>query len=609
MSIPVLTQVYDEMRRLAIAGSVTAPGDFRLKKLVAPLEQAGAKAPVFARIAQAVKALVDAGEQNSAPALLELCTLVSAVLYTQGETGIAGEWEPLETAPIGSTEVQASALALKPLLEALSTTGSGRLEVIRDAYEGGMFHDVRLVQPAIDAIDDPYAEIRELLAEKILPRYGTAIVPLLKTRLELKGKAGDVNRLLLMHRLDPDAARPLVLQAFEIGSKEMKTAAIRCLGRSAADIQLLLDQATAKSKEVRAAALGALAQSDEPAGLDLVQRAIGGEDLDLVVRWVNESRNSRLVTFVLGEADRQLDAILEGARQRQDKKALSTQTQRFSTLLRCIDGWDDKATEAFLGRLFDRRDEIMRVKAEPSGADTNKSVAWLMVQGSKSLQARLVDSHPSLPVECLSAAFTAAVSSAKPEAVFEMFVPYLRSTADAKKKAQDPAALKRAEIHDALIGHVRMGRFKPADADGAGGGAARKGRDRADLDPRWLDLALDTAQLDLVCALARPGHPRCQAYLAAEFNRIVDESKDIAQAAEPFRALLRIGYPGATADLVAVIKKHASSRNYATQYWLGVLIRELPKTAVAPLEEMLGTLPADSVDTFFEHISALKNRP
>ena len=33
MSIPVLTQVYDEVRRLAIAGSVVAPGDFRLKKL------------------------------------------------------------------------------------------------------------------------------------------------------------------------------------------------------------------------------------------------------------------------------------------------------------------------------------------------------------------------------------------------------------------------------------------------------------------------------------------------------------------------------------------------------------------------------------------------
>ena len=58
MSIAVLTQVYDEVRRLAIAGSVVAGGDFRLKRLVPPLEQAGQKAPVFAKVGQAVDQLV-----------------------------------------------------------------------------------------------------------------------------------------------------------------------------------------------------------------------------------------------------------------------------------------------------------------------------------------------------------------------------------------------------------------------------------------------------------------------------------------------------------------------------------------------------------------------
>ena len=56
MSIPVLIEVYDEMRRLAIAGSAVAPGDFRLKKLIPPLEKSGEKAPVFAKVAQAATA-------------------------------------------------------------------------------------------------------------------------------------------------------------------------------------------------------------------------------------------------------------------------------------------------------------------------------------------------------------------------------------------------------------------------------------------------------------------------------------------------------------------------------------------------------------------------
>src|SRR5258706_1600822 len=121
MSIAILAQVYDEMRRLAIAGSAVAGGDFRLKKLIPPLEAAGAKAPVFAKAAEAVKAVVESKEANSATALLELTTLVNAILYTQGETAAAGDIQPIETTDLGVPTAQASARTLKPLLEALTS--------------------------------------------------------------------------------------------------------------------------------------------------------------------------------------------------------------------------------------------------------------------------------------------------------------------------------------------------------------------------------------------------------------------------------------------------------------------------------------------------------
>src|SRR5688572_6705225 len=102
MSIAVLNQVYDETRRLAIAGSVVAPGDFRLKKLVEPITKAGEKAPVFAKVAQAINKVVESDEKSSAEAVLELSTLVNAILYTQGETGQTGELKPIETTNLGS---------------------------------------------------------------------------------------------------------------------------------------------------------------------------------------------------------------------------------------------------------------------------------------------------------------------------------------------------------------------------------------------------------------------------------------------------------------------------------------------------------------------------
>src|SRR5437016_308784 len=213
MSIAVLNQVYDEARRLAVAGSAVARGDFRLKKLLPPLEQAGARAPVFAKVAECARAVIDGPEETSAESLLELTSLVTAVLYTQGETGLAGTLAPIETVDLGGTTAQTSARLLKPLLEALTSTGSGRLELVKEAQARGAFRDLRLVKPALDALDDPYPEIADFLADNVLPSYGRAILPELRKAYDPKGTKGHPRRLRLMHAIDPVATRDLVKQA------------------------------------------------------------------------------------------------------------------------------------------------------------------------------------------------------------------------------------------------------------------------------------------------------------------------------------------------------------------------------------------------------------
>src|SRR5258706_317990 len=130
MSIAVLTQVYDEARRLAVAGSVVARGDFRLKKLLPPLAQAAPKAPVF-------------------------------------------------------------------------------------------------------------AEVADYLADEVLPLYGGAILSELRAKYDPKGTKGHPRRLKLMHALDPAGARELVTQALEVGSKDVKVAAIECLGAAGEDLSYL----------------------------------------------------------------------------------------------------------------------------------------------------------------------------------------------------------------------------------------------------------------------------------------------------------------------------------------------------------------------------------
>lgn len=597
MSIAILTQVYDETRRLAIAGSVVAGGDFRLKKLIAPLEQAGAKAPVFARAAEAVKTLVGSNEKSSAPALLDVCTLVSAVLYTQGETGLTGELSPLETTDLGPQTTQASARVLKPLLEALTTTGSGRLEIIRDSHERGAFRDLRLVKPALQALDDVYPEIADFIADKVLPLYGKAILPELQTKYDLKGKGGHVRRLSLMHKLDPAGTRELVKQALDGGSKEVRIAAIECLGTDPEDLAFLLEQSSAKAKDVRGAALKSLAKLDAEEALEALKKGLAGADLELAVNPVRENRNPKLLKFVIDEAQKELDNVCQS----KDKKSIAKSADRLESLLTCLDGRDDKGTEAFLLKGFARRDELLAVKCEDVGKNLNNRIASLMSTATKKTQQTLVGSHATLDPDLLDTAFEAACRSMKPAEVFTMFSPYLTAKVDEKKKGKDPAFATREAIADAIMHEWRWYRY---DDDESGG------KKPIAWDSRWLDLAVRLKNMELVGTLARPGHAGSNALLSEEFAAAFKKSKEIHECYSVLATQVRVQHPDATDNLLAALEKYASAKTKNT--WVGYnicrLIPDLPKSAIPRLEELLPKLHEKVIDQLADYVTELKNK-
>src|SRR5205085_175715 len=93
-----------------------------------------------------------------------------------------------------------------------------------------------------------------------------------------KGTKGHPRRLKLMHALDPAGTRELVKQALEEGSKEVKVAAIGCLGGGTEDLAFLIEQAGAKAQDVRSAAYRALSTMSDPAALAVMKKAIAGKD-------------------------------------------------------------------------------------------------------------------------------------------------------------------------------------------------------------------------------------------------------------------------------------------------------------------------------------------
>ncbi len=603
MSIPVLVEVYDEMRRLAIAGSTVAPGDFRLKRLVAPLEKAGEKAPVFAKVGQAVQAVVDSNEKTAAVALLELTTLVNAILYTQGESGIAGDFKPLETTQLGGQTTQASARVLKPLMEALSSTGSGRLELIKDACERGTFKDLRLVKPALNAIDDPYPEIGDLISTDILPLYGKAILPELRSKIDIKGRAGHVNRLQLMHKLDPEGSRDLIKSVLNDGSKEMKVAAVECLGTGAEDVAYLLEQAKAKAQDVRAAALRALMAMEamEATVAETLKKAIAGKDLELFIPKVKTCKLPLIQEFVLEQAEKQFEESLKC----KDAKKQGPAIERLQQLALCLGDRADEKAEAFLLRCFNSAEAFAAIKSEPSGTDLNELIGHLMSKGTPKMRQQLVANHKTLGGEIFSAAIYAARSLLSPAAFYEDFSPLLKRLAE-KGGKKNSADYERAQILKVMLttrnGRAFYRRWLGSER------FEERGEVLRELDPRWLDVALavDSPEMTtLVCAIARPGHAETIQFLSEQLKA----QKKPHEATELLQAMIRIGHPGATEAVIDALKRAAKDTYFYASYWYGRMIPDLPRSAYAKFEELLPTLPDKMVDQLMESILTLKNKP
>ena len=604
MSIPVLIQVYDEMRRLAIAGSAVAAGDFRLKKLVEPLLQAGERAPVFAKVGQAVQAVVDSNEKTASSALLELTTLVNAILYTQGETGIAGELKPLESIDLGGQATQASARILKPVLEALATTGSGRLEVIRDAVERGVFRDMRLVKPALKAIDDPYPEISDLIVDKVLPLYGKAILPELRQRFDVKGRAGHLHRLHLMHRLDPDGSRDLVQSALSDGSKEMKVAAVECLGTTDDDLTYLLEQAKAKSKDVRAAALRALTAAGVTSAdvLSALKKAIAGPDLELIVARVKQSSLPEIQAYVLEQAETQLADLLK----LKDKAQQGPAILRLEQLVTCLEERTDAKAQAFLLKCFEEAPALAAIKSEPSGADINELLAHVLSQGTPKMRQQLVAAHKTLIGGMLSSAIFAARAIQSPAKFHEEFSPFLKGLSDKRTRKSSAEHDRAAAVMDVLSADGERYIYRPW----MGYRFYREmHQDRAklpELDPRWLDAAVDAQSVELVCQLARPGHAASNRFLSDQLAKL----KKTHDAQEVLRTMVRVKHPEATDALIEAIKSQAKETgHHYFSYWYGRMIADLPKSSLPRLEELLPTLPDKMVDQLMDSVLALKNKP
>lgn len=198
-----LYDLQQELNRLFIAGSKFAKNDPRLQKYIPILKKLGEKAPVFNKLAQEVEALLQVESQQSAEKLLNVSTLLYSVLYTQGVTIQAEATKALQEPNVSIADVNTtySYLQLKPVLQALTQSNSGRLEVLKDAFKRGIFKDSRTFGYLSYALADKYSELADYVLQTIIPTCGQAMLPFLLSDFRLEDKTENVRRLRLLYQL------------------------------------------------------------------------------------------------------------------------------------------------------------------------------------------------------------------------------------------------------------------------------------------------------------------------------------------------------------------------------------------------------------------------
>jgi hypothetical protein len=114
-------------------------------------------------------------------------------------------------------------------------------------------------------------------------------------------------------------------------------------------------------------------------------------------------------------------------------------------------------------------------------------------------------------------------------------------------------------------------------------------------------------RVDLVQALAVPGHAGANALLAKLFRQGCAKPGDDGELVGILSTMIRVGHPEATDATIELIKKSAKTGAAYGHYWLGHLIPQLPKAEALPkLEALLPTLPEKMIDQLLGFVTELK---
>lgn len=357
MRLQPLYDLQQEINRLFIAGSKFAKGDPRLQKHVPVLNKLGEKAPVFKKLASDIEELLVTDTQQSSEKLMAISTLLYSVLYTQGDMTEADveEKEQVPHIPLEDINTAYSYLQLKPVMDALTTSNSGRLELLKDALERNLFDDSR-TYPYLDfALADKYAELAYYVENTIIPKVGKAILPFLIKSFVQEDKTEQARRLRLLALFNYKELPTIIDEILSKTLPVLQAEVITILSGDPKNEELIIKLADDKNKLVRESAYTALAKLNTKASLeklkDVYLKNKNKTNLPSIVTAIASSKLPFFFQEVFDEVCKSFEEFLALDKEAKDKE-LADKMERFCINLDVFENKDREEVYTYFEKIL-----------------------------------------------------------------------------------------------------------------------------------------------------------------------------------------------------------------------------------------------------------------
>lgn len=288
MNLSVVYELRDRLEASAVAGVNLIQDDFRLQRAVERMTPFAAASPVFKKITNLARQVMEPQCPDRTGTFLDLMALIDAVLRTQGTIQTEGEILDLQerkdcTGSTGKIAVNVPYSQMAPLIDAFRGTGSGRYAVIRDTYKNNpeLFSDYRVQSMMVEALGDSYSDLAEMVASW-LEKADISIVPLLKRGFCKNGRKEMVRRVQVMDKVAGASENEFYLSLLEDSDKEIKEAAIRALRHDPANTEILLGLIKAERGKLKDAAKDALSYMNTEKAIAYWQKEMKKASLNAV---------------------------------------------------------------------------------------------------------------------------------------------------------------------------------------------------------------------------------------------------------------------------------------------------------------------------------------